>query len=339
MARPWPSTGRARRPPGRRSTSTLEPCAYRSVRGGVPCVERTLNAGTRRVVSAIEDPNPRIAGLGHALLRTAGVRVTAGLMADEAARIHAGHFRRVRDGLPHVTLKIARTADGFAGGPGRARVAISCAEASAWVHLQRAHHDAIMIGVETALADNPQLTVRLPGMERRSPVRVVLDSRLRMRPRHEPRRHGPHGPTWIVAAEDAPAAPEAALTTAGVEVMRVGRDADGRLDLREALALLAARGITRVFSEGGPTRRRAAGAAGPRPRHRRLDLAGRARRAGRRRGAAGAGRAARLGRVPDCARGDDRSRPFRLSRKDRLMFTALSPMWARSPPPQWPDRR
>ncbi len=125
---------------------TLEPCAYRSVRGGVPCVERTLNAGIRRVVSAIEDPNPRIAGLGHALLRTAGVRVTAGLMADEAARIHAGHFRRVREGCPHVTLKIARTADGFAGGPGRARVAISCAEASAWVHLQRAHHDAIMIG-------------------------------------------------------------------------------------------------------------------------------------------------------------------------------------------------
>jgi diaminohydroxyphosphoribosylaminopyrimidine deaminase/5-amino-6-(5-phosphoribosylamino)uracil reductase len=231
----------------------LEPCAYRSVRGGIPCVERTLNAGVRRVVSAIEDPNPRIAGLGHALLRTAGVKVTEGVMREEAAAIHAGHFRRVRQGLPMVTFKIARTADGYAGGPGRARVAISCPEANAFVHLARTHHDAIMLGVETALADDPLLNVRLPGLAGRSPVRVILDTRLRLDPRLKLVTTCRDIPTWVIAAEDAPVEPERALTGAGVEVMRVGRGADGHLDLSEALALLAARGITRVFSEGGPT--------------------------------------------------------------------------------------
>jgi diaminohydroxyphosphoribosylaminopyrimidine deaminase/5-amino-6-(5-phosphoribosylamino)uracil reductase len=231
----------------------LEPCAYRSVRGGIPCVERTLNAGIRRVVSAIEDPNPRIAGLGHALLRTAGVKVSAGVMADEAARIHAGHFKRVREGLPHVTFKIARTADGYAGGPGKARVAISCPEATAWVHMTRVHADVIMLGVETALADDPLLNVRLPGLSGRSPVRVILDTRLRLRPDLKLVATSRETPTWVIAAEDAPVEPERALTGAGVEVMRVGRGADGHLDLKEALTLLATRGITRVFSEGGPT--------------------------------------------------------------------------------------
>jgi len=230
----------------------LEPCAYRSVRGGIPCVERTLTAGVVRVVSAVEDPNPRIAGLGHALLRAAGVKVEVGLLGDEAAAVHRGHFRRVREGLPSVTFKIARTADGFAGGPGRAQVAISCQEANAWVHLRRSHSDAIMLGIATVLADDPMLNVRLPGLAARSPVRVVLDSGLRMHPGLRLAKTARDIPTWVIAAEDAPAAPEGALTAAGIEVMRVGRGQDGHLDLREALGLLATRGITRVFSEGGP---------------------------------------------------------------------------------------
>jgi diaminohydroxyphosphoribosylaminopyrimidine deaminase/5-amino-6-(5-phosphoribosylamino)uracil reductase len=231
----------------------LEPCAYRSVRGGVPCVERCLIAGVTRVVSAIEDPNPRIAGLGHALLRAAGVRVEVGLMRDEAAAVHRGHFRRVREGLPAVTFKVARTADGYAGGPGRARIAISHPLAGQWVHLARAHADAIMLGVDTALADDPLLTVRLPGLEPRSPVRVILDSRLRLDPALKLVATAREVPVWVIAAESAPIEPERRLVAAGVEVMRVGAGADGRLDLKEALALLATRGVTRVFSEGGPT--------------------------------------------------------------------------------------
>lgn len=231
----------------------LEPCSYSSLRGGIPCVERTLKAGVRRVVSAIDDPNPRIAGLGHALLRTAGVKVDVGVMSNEAARIHRGHFRRVRDGLPTVTFKIARTADGYAGGPNRARVAISCPEATAWVHLQRTHFDVIMLGVETVLADDPMLNVRLPGLAHRSPVRVVLDTRLRMHTGLKLVTTCRDIPTWVIAAEDAPTKPEKTLVAAGVEVMRVARGLDGNLDLQAALQLLATRGITRVFSEGGPT--------------------------------------------------------------------------------------
>lgn len=231
----------------------LEPCSYSSLRGGIPCVERTLKAGVRRVVSAIADPNPLIAGLGHALLRTAGVKVDVGVLANEAAWVHRGHFRRVREGLPSVTFKIARTADGYAGGPNRARVAISCPEATRWVHLQRTRFDAIMLGVETVLADDPMLNVRLAGLEHRSPVRVVLDTRLRMHTGLKLVKTCEDIPTWVIAAEDAPIAAERALAEAGVEVMRVARGSDGHLDLKAALALLAMRGITRVFSEGGPT--------------------------------------------------------------------------------------
>jgi diaminohydroxyphosphoribosylaminopyrimidine deaminase / 5-amino-6-(5-phosphoribosylamino)uracil reductase len=116
----------------------------------------------------------------------------------------------------------------------------------------RAHADAIMVGVGTVLADDPQLNVRLPGLEDRSPLRVILDSRLRTPEASYVVRSARELPTWILAAEDAPAAPEQRLAAAGAEVMRVGAR-DGRLDLAQALGLLARRGITRVFSEGGPS--------------------------------------------------------------------------------------
>ncbi|MFN3670426.1 MAG: bifunctional diaminohydroxyphosphoribosylaminopyrimidine deaminase/5-amino-6-(5-phosphoribosylamino)uracil reductase RibD [Bosea sp. (in: a-proteobacteria)] len=232
---------------------TLEPCSHRTIRAATPCVEYTILSGVRRVVSAMADPNPRIAGLGHALLRTAGVSVSVGVMEAEAQRSHRGHVLRVTQGRPMVTFKIARTADGFAGGVGGARLAVSCPAASSWVHLQRAHHDAIMLGIGSVLADDPLLTVRLPGMAQRSPVRVILDSRLRLPLDGQLVRTVREAPVWVIAAETAPLAPESALVAAGVEVMRVGARPDGRLDLAEALQLLGARGVTRVFSEGGPT--------------------------------------------------------------------------------------
>lgn len=232
---------------------TLEPCSHRTLRGGTPCVERTVLAGVRRVVSAMADPNPRIAGLGHALLRSSGVEVVTGVLEDQAQRSHRGHVLRVTQGRPMVTFKVARTADGFAGGAGRARIRISCPEAGEWVHRERARYDAIMLGIGSVLADDPLLTVRLAGLEIRSPVRVVLDSNLRLPLDSQLVRGAGEVPVWAIAAEDAPVEAEARLVAAGVEVMRVGRAADGHLDLGEALRLLAARGITRVFSEGGPT--------------------------------------------------------------------------------------
>jgi diaminohydroxyphosphoribosylaminopyrimidine deaminase/5-amino-6-(5-phosphoribosylamino)uracil reductase len=234
----------------------LEPCSHRTVRGGMPCLERALRAGVRRVVSAMVDPNPEIAGLGHAILRLAGCEVSVGVGGEEAARINRGHVLRVTQGRPVVTLKIARTADGFAGvlanGEG-ARLQVSCEQAGRFVHLQRAMHDAIMVGVSTVIADDPQLTVRLPGLEDRSPIRVVLDSQLRIPAGALLVRTARDVPTWVIAGVDAPNEPERRLVAAGVEVMRVGQGADGRLDPGDALRLLAMRGITRVFSEGGPT--------------------------------------------------------------------------------------
>jgi diaminohydroxyphosphoribosylaminopyrimidine deaminase/5-amino-6-(5-phosphoribosylamino)uracil reductase len=243
----------------------LEPCSHRTVRGGMPCLERALRAGVRRVVSAMVDPNPEIAGLGHAILRLAGCEVSVGIGGEEAARINRGHVLRVTQGRPMVTLKIAQTADGYAGAlanGGGARLQVSCEQAGRFVHLQRAMHDAIMVGVSTVIADDPQLTVRLAGLEDRSPIRVVLDSRLRIPADSLLARTAREVPTWIIAAETAPVLPERRLVAAGVEVMRVAAAPDGRLELADALRLLGARGITRVFSEGGPTVAAALGVAG-----------------------------------------------------------------------------
>ncbi len=231
---------------------TLEPCSHRSLRGGIPCVEHTILSGVRRVVSAMADPNPFIAGLGHALLRTAGIEVVTGVLEEQAQRAHRGHVLRVTQGRPMVTFKIARTADGYAGGAGGRPIAVSSPPAGAWVHLQRAHHDAIMLGIGSVLSDDPQLTVRLPGLAGRSPVRVILDSHLKLPLASKLVRTARDIPVWVIAAEAAPVEAEAALVASGVEVMRVAAGPDGHLDLREALALLGTRGITRVFSEGGP---------------------------------------------------------------------------------------
>jgi diaminohydroxyphosphoribosylaminopyrimidine deaminase / 5-amino-6-(5-phosphoribosylamino)uracil reductase len=232
---------------------TLEPCSHRSLRGGTPCLEHTLLSGVRRVVSAIDDPNPHISGVGHALLRSAGVRVHVGEGSAEALRDHRGHILRVQQGRPMVTLKLAQTADGYCAPVGGGRLQISGEAAMREVHLLRASHDAIMVGVGTALSDDPQLNVRLQGLEDHSPVRVILDTRLRLPLTSTLVKTARKIPVWIIAAEDAPAAPELAMREHGVEVMRVGRDGTGALDLAAALRLLALRGITRIFSEGGPT--------------------------------------------------------------------------------------
>ena len=157
---------------------TLEPCSHFGK--SPPCVDAVIASGIARVVSAIEDPNPEVAGQGHAKLRAAGITVDVGLGAAEAARDHAGHFRRIRDKRPHVILKLAVSADDKIGAAGRKPVAITGEAAKTRVHLLRAQCDAILVGIGTVLADDPVLTCRLPGMEARSPVRVVLDRALRL---------------------------------------------------------------------------------------------------------------------------------------------------------------
>src|SRR5437899_4587064 len=157
---------------------TLEPCSHFGK--SPPCVDAVIASGISRVVSAIEDSNLEVAGKGHAKLRAAGIAVDVGLCASEAAHDHAGHFRRIRDKRPHVILKLAVSADEKIGASGHKPLAITGDVAKTRVHLLRAHCDAILVGIGTVLADDPLLTCRLPGMEARSPVRVVLDRSLRI---------------------------------------------------------------------------------------------------------------------------------------------------------------
>ncbi len=174
---------------------TLEPCSH--VGKSPPCADAVIAAGIVRVVAAIEDPNPLVAGQGHARLRAAGIAVDVGLGADEAARDHAGHFRRVRDKRPHVILKLAVSTDDKIAAVGHKPVAITGEAAKTRVHLLRAQCDAILVGIGTVLADDPMLTCRLPGMAARSPVRMVLDRALRVpgnsRLVHSARHHATDG--------------------------------------------------------------------------------------------------------------------------------------------------
>jgi diaminohydroxyphosphoribosylaminopyrimidine deaminase/5-amino-6-(5-phosphoribosylamino)uracil reductase len=229
---------------------TLEPCSHYGK--SPPCADAIIAGGVSRVVSALEDPNPEVAGAGHARLRAAGIAVDIGVGADEARHDHAGHIRRMRDGRPHVILKLAVSADGKAGAPGRKPLAITGEAARDRVHLLRAQSDAIMVGIGTALADDPMLTCRLPGMEKYSPVRVVLDSALRLPPGSRLARSARDVPVWVVTGGEASRAAENALLREGVTVLRAAQS-DGRLDLAAVLKLMGARGVTRLMVEGGPT--------------------------------------------------------------------------------------
>jgi diaminohydroxyphosphoribosylaminopyrimidine deaminase / 5-amino-6-(5-phosphoribosylamino)uracil reductase len=229
---------------------TLEPCSHHGKTP--PCAEAIVAAGIARVVSAIADPNPEVAGQGHAALAAHGIAVEVGLREAAARRAHAGHFSRVRDGRPHVTLKLAVSADGKAGLAGRKPAPITGEEARARVHLMRSMNDAILIGIGTALADDPELTCRLPGLEARSPVRVVLDTALRLPETAALVRTARTTPVWVVAGPAAGEEAERRLRRHGVEVLRCGASA-GRIDPAAMLALLAGRGITRAMVEGGPT--------------------------------------------------------------------------------------
>jgi diaminohydroxyphosphoribosylaminopyrimidine deaminase / 5-amino-6-(5-phosphoribosylamino)uracil reductase len=230
---------------------TLEPCSHFGK--SPPCADAVIAAGIARVVSAIEDPNPEVAGQGHARLRAAGITVETGLCAAEAAHDHAGHFRRVRDKRPHVILKLAVSADDKIGAAGHKPVAISGEAARARVHLLRAQCDAILVGIGTVRADDPVLTCRLPGMEARSPVRVVLDRALRISGTSRLVHSARETPLWVMTSEIAEAPAAMKLGAAGAHVMRVATTTapPPGLDLVAVLHALAEQGITRLLVEGG----------------------------------------------------------------------------------------
>ena len=228
---------------------TLEPCSHHGK--SPPCADAIIAAGVARVVSALEDPNPKVAGAGHARLRAAGIAVEVGVAAAQARHDHVGHIRRMRDGRPHVMLKLAVSADGKAGAAGRKPMAITGERVRDRVHLLRAQSDAIMVGIGTAIADDPMLTCRLPGMAAYSPVRIVLDSACRLPPGSRLAATAGVVPVWLIAQSDGSHTAPEPLRAAGVEVLHAP-GSGGRLDLAAVLKLLAERGITRLMIEGGP---------------------------------------------------------------------------------------
>ena len=228
---------------------TLEPCAHHGKTP--PCVDAVIAAGVARVVASIEDPDPRVSGQGFARLRDAGIIVEVGEGAVAAREINLGFFTRIAEGRPMVTAKLATSLDG--------RIATHTGE-SQWItgeaarqegHRLRADHDAIMVGVGTVLADDPRLNCRFPGFEDRAPIRIVMDSRLRLPLTSKLVMTARETPTLVMALPDTDPLRRDALTDLGVEVVDVPPEEVGRPDLGAALRHLGGRGLTRLLVEGG----------------------------------------------------------------------------------------
>lgn len=228
---------------------TLEPCSHTG--RTPPCADALIDAEIGRVVVACEDPDARVSGTGLARLRDAGLQVETGLCREEAEEVNAGFLMRVQAGRPLVALKTATTSDGRIATRTGASQWITGEAARAQAHLMRAAHDAIAVGSGTVATDDPGLTCRLPGMDHRSPVRVVFDSGLKTGVEAQLVTTAHDVPTWIVCCEGENAGRRAQLEGAGVKVLAATASRDGRVDLAAALQALGGEGVTRLMVEGG----------------------------------------------------------------------------------------
>lgn len=228
---------------------TLEPCAHTGQTP--PCAKALIAAGVARVVVACRDPDPRTDGKGLAMLRRAHIAIAEGCEAEAAAEAMAGFLTRASRGRPLITWKVASTLDG--------RIATRSGD-SQWItgprarergHLLRATHDAILVGAGTAAADDPLLTCRLPGLEARQPLRLVLDSQCRLRPDSKLAQSAGDMPVWVLAtARAAQRVAARKLRDVGVRVCGLP-EADGHVDLASLARFLGRQGLTRVLLEGG----------------------------------------------------------------------------------------
>ena len=227
---------------------TLEPCAHHGQTP--PCADALIAAGVSRVVVALADPEPRVNGTGIARLRQAGIAVELGPGAPEAEPIVAGFFTRVRLGRPLITLKLATTLDGRIATHGGESRWITGEAARRAAHAMRGRHDAVLAGVGTVLADDPELTCRLPGYARRAAVRIVADSHLRTPLISRLVATAAEAPLWLLHRNGADPARIAALAEAGVRCLEVPAGGVG-IDPAAALSRLGEQGLTAVLVEGG----------------------------------------------------------------------------------------
>lgn len=229
---------------------TLEPCDHHG--RTPPCSQALVDAGVVRVVVAAVDPDPRVAGGGLKTLEAAGIAVTLGVLQEEALALNAGFFTRLAEGRPLFTLKVASSLDGRIATASGDSQWITGAPARARGHLLRAEHDAVLVGIGTALADDPALTCRLPGLADRSPVRIVVDSAARLPLDSKLAATAREVRTVLFATQDrADADAVARLNDAGVEVVVGQAGPSGGVDLALMAEELGAEGLTRVLVEGG----------------------------------------------------------------------------------------
>lgn len=227
---------------------TLEPCAHHG--RTPPCANALVTAGVTRVVGAATDPDDRVSGKGYAILRQAGIEVVERVLVDEAADAMAGYLTRSLRKRPEVTLKLALSQDGMIGRPGEGQIAITGEVSRRQVHMMRAERDAILVGIGTAMEDDPELTVRLPGLASRSPTRIVLDRTARLPLTSRLVQTARDVPLLVATCADADAARKAELERAGAGFLAT-ETFDGRVALPELLEDLAAKGMSSVLVEGG----------------------------------------------------------------------------------------
>lgn len=223
---------------------TLEPCAHHGKTP--PCAEALIAAGVARVVVALGDPDPRVAGRGIAMLQQAGIAVDVGVLADQACRDHAGFLSRITQKRPFVTLKLAGTLDGRIATASGESQWITGALARRAVHLMRARHDAVMVGAGTVRADDPALTVRGLGIDRQ-PVRVIVSRAMKLSPTSQLAQTAQQVPVWLCHGAEADVA---AWVAQGAVSLPCAVHA-GQVDPEAMLQVLADAGITRLFCEGG----------------------------------------------------------------------------------------
>ena len=227
---------------------TLEPCAHHGATP--PCAQTLIDAGIARVVTAWVDPDSRVDGKGHAMLRAAGVELETGILADEARHDLGGYLARKQQNRPWVTLKLAISKDGYIGIKGEGQVKITGAISRAQVDMMRSYHDAIMVGSATAIEDDPELICRQPSLKNRSPHRIILDSKARLSPNSRLVSSINTAPLSIVVGPNADQNTVAALQKAGANIIS-GELVGGRIALPEMLEDIAATGISSLFVEGG----------------------------------------------------------------------------------------
>jgi diaminohydroxyphosphoribosylaminopyrimidine deaminase/5-amino-6-(5-phosphoribosylamino)uracil reductase len=226
---------------------TLEPCSHSDKRTP-PCAPLVIQSGVRRVVVAMIDPNPRVSGRGIKALRSAGIEVAIGVLEAEAKKMNEAFIKHITRGVPFATLKIAQTLDGKIATSSGASKWITGEQAREEAHRLRDSHDAILVGINTVLMDDPSLTTRIPGG--RDPVRVIVDSSLRIPRNAKVVTQSSPAKTMVATLAGAPKSKIKKLQDAGVEVLTV-KSAHGRVDLRDLMKKLAKRDIMSVLIEGG----------------------------------------------------------------------------------------